>query len=107
MESKYKIINKLLETIENITTKAVQPKPLSMPQLHSEDDSNDTNESKRKEIKPPEIKNTSNKQKDSHREMNNLNLEKPNPIEKGLNDVKLKKEKNVIILKATFKVILL
>ena len=39
--------------------------------------------------------------------MNNLNLGKPNPTEKGLNDVKLKKEKDVIILKASFKVIML
>ena len=40
-----KIINKLLETIENISNKAVQPYPLPIPQLHLEDD---TNKSERK-----------------------------------------------------------
>ena len=38
--------------------------------------------------------------------MNNLNLGKTNSIEKQLNDV-TKKEKNIISLKTTFKLILL
>ena len=33
LESKNKIINKFLETIENITSKAVQPNSLPIPQL--------------------------------------------------------------------------
>ena len=39
----------------------------------------------------PEINNTSNNQKDSQQEMNNLNLGKTNSMEKQLNDVKIKK----------------
>ena len=39
----------------------------------------------------PVINNTSNNQKDSQQEMNNLNLGKTNSIEKELNDVKIKK----------------
>ena len=54
----------------------------------------DTNESERKEIIVPEIKNTSNNQKDSQQEMNNLNLQKTNSIEKQLNDVKIKNREN-------------
>ena len=58
-------INKLLETIENIGNKAVQPNPRSIPKRHLEDESNDTNESERKWIIVPEINNTSNNQKNS------------------------------------------
>ena len=85
----------------------MQLNPLPIPQLHVENDSNDTNETERKESKVPEINNTSNNQKDSEQEINNLNLEKTNSIEKQLNDVKIKKGKNIIGLKTTFKVILL
>ena len=91
LESKNNIINKLLETIENIGNKAVQPNPLPIPKRHLEDNSNDTNESERKEIIVPEINNTNNNQKDSQQEMNNLNLGNTNSIEKQLNDVKIKK----------------
>ena len=49
------------------------------------------NESERKEIIVPEINNTSNNQKDSQQEMNNLNLGKNNSIEKQLNEVKIEK----------------
>ena len=91
MESKNNIINKSLETIENIANKTVQPKPLPIPKRHLEDNSNDTNESERKEIIVPEINNTNNNQKDSQQEMNNLNLGNTNSIEKQLNDVKIKK----------------
>ena len=38
-ESKNKVINKLLETIENIGNKAVQCNPLPIPRFHLEDDS--------------------------------------------------------------------
>ena len=55
----------------------------------------------------PVINNTSNNQKDSQQEMNNLNLGKTNSIEKELNDVKIKKGKNIIALKTRFKVLLL
>ena len=72
-----------------------------------EDDSNDTNESERKEIIVLEINNISNNQKDFQQEMNNLNIGKTNSIEKQLNDVKIKKGKNIISLKTTFNVILL
>ena len=65
LESKNNIINKLLETIENISNKAVQPNPLPILKRHLEDNSNDTNKSKRKEMIVPEINNTSNNQKDS------------------------------------------
>ena len=78
LEFKNKIINKLLETIENIGNKAVQPNPLPITQHYLEDDSNDTNESERKKIRVPEINNTSNSQKDCQQEMNNLNLGKTN-----------------------------
>ena len=74
---------------------------------HLEDDTNDTNESERKEIIVPQINNTSNNQKDCRKEMNNLNIGKTNSIEKQLNDVKIKKGKNIISLKTTFNVILL
>ena len=74
LEFKNNIINKLLETIENIGKKEVQPNPLSVSKRHLEDNSNDTNESERKEIIVPEINNTNNNQKDSQQEMNNLNL---------------------------------
>ena len=83
MESKSKIINKLLEMIENISNKAVKLNLLPVPQLHLEDESNNTNESERKEIKVPEINNTSNNQKDSQQKMNSLNLGKTNSIEKN------------------------
>ena len=63
LESKNNI-NKLLEAIENIGNKAVQPNPLPIPKRHLEDNSNDTNES---EIIVPEINNTNNSQKDSAR----------------------------------------
>ena len=106
LESKNNIINKLLETIENIGNKAVQPNPLPIPKRHLEDNSNDTNESERKEIIVPEINNTNNNQKDSQQEMNNLNPGNTNSIEKQLNDLK-KKGKNIIGLKTTFKVMLL
>ena len=69
--------------IENISNKAVKLNPLPVPQLHLEDESNDTNESERKEIKVPEINNTSNNQKDSQQKMNSLNLGKTNSIEKN------------------------
>ena len=39
--------------------------------------------------------------------MNNLNLGKTNFIENQMNDMKIKKEKNISGLKTTFKVILL
>ena len=107
LESKNKIINNLLEIIENISNKAVQPNPLPISQLHLEDGSNDMNESDRKEIKAPEINNTSNNQKDSPKEMNNLNPGKTNSTEKQLNKVKTKNLKNIIVLKITFKVMLL
>ena len=58
-------------------------------------------------MKVPEINNTSNNQKGSQREMNNLNLGKTNFIENQMNDMKIKKEKNISGLKTTFKVILL
>ena len=74
---------------------------------HLEDDTNDTNESERKEIIVPQINNTSNNQKDCRQEMNYLNIGKTNSIEKQLNDVKIKKGKNIISLKTTFNVILL
>ena len=64
LESKNNI-NKLLETIENIGNKAVQPNPLSIPKRHLEDESNHTSESERKWIIVPEINNTSNNQKNS------------------------------------------
>ena len=88
LESKNNIINKLLETIENIGNKAVQPNLLPIPKRHLEDNSNDTNESERKEIIVPEINNANNNQKDSQQEMDNLNLRNTNLIEKQLNDVK-------------------
>ena len=76
-------------------------------QNHLEDESNDTNESERKWIIVPEINNTSNNQKNSQKEMNNLNIEKTKSIKKQLNDLKIKKEKNIIGLKRTFKIIVL
>ena len=91
LESKNNIINKLLEAIENIGNKALQPNPLPIPKRHLEDDSNDTNKSERKEMIVPEINNASNNQKDSQQEINNLNLGKTNSIEKQLNDEKIKK----------------
>ena len=78
LEFKNKIINKFLETIENIGNKAVQPNPLPIIQHYLEDDSNDTNESERKKIRVPEVNNTSNNQKGSQQEMNNLKLVKTN-----------------------------
>ena len=107
LESKNKIINKLLETTENIGNKAVQPNPLAIPRHHLEDNSSYTNESERKEIIVTEINNTNNNQKESQQEMNNLYLGITNSIEKQLNDVKIKKGKNIIGLKTTFKVMLL
>ena len=83
MESKSKLINKLLERIETISNKAVKLNLLPVPQLHLEDESNNTNESERKEIKVPKINNTSNNQKDSQQKMNSLNLGKTNSIEKN------------------------
>ena len=65
LESKDNIINKLLETIENIDNKAVQPNPLPILKHHLEDDPNDRNKSERKEMIVPEINNISNNQKDS------------------------------------------
>ena len=106
LESKNNIINKLLETIENIGNKAVQPNPLPIPKRHLEDNSNDTNESERKEIIVTEINNTNNNQKDSQQETNNLYLGITNSIEKQMNDVKIKKGKNIIGLKTTLKVML-
>ena len=54
------------------------------------------------------INNTSNNQRDSQQEMNNLNLGKTKSIEKQMNNVKMKKkDRNIIILKTTFNVILL
>ena len=50
LESKNNIINMLLETIENIGNKSIQPNPLPIPKRHVEDGSNDTNESEREEI---------------------------------------------------------
>ena len=102
LESKNQIINKLVETIENISNKAVQPNPLPIPQLYFEDGSNDMNESERGGIKVPETNNTSNNQKHSQQEMNNLNVGKTNSIEQQPNDEKIKKEKNIIGLKTTF-----
>ena len=80
---------------------------MPIPKRHLEDNSNDINESERNVIIVPEINNTSNNQQDSQQEMNNLNLGKSNSIEKQLNDVKIKKGKNIIGLKTTFRVILL
>ena len=91
LESKSNIINKLLETTENIGNKAVQPNPLPIPKSHLEYDSNDRNEFERKEIIVPEINNSNNNQKDSQQEMNNLNLGNTNSVEKQLIDVKIKK----------------
>ena len=65
LESKNNIINKLLETIENIGNKAVQLNPLPIPKRYLEDHSNDLNKPERKEMIVPEINNTSNNQKDS------------------------------------------
>ena len=92
LESKKKnIINKLLETIQNLGNKAVQLNPLPIPKHHLEDDTKDTNESEGKEIVVPEINNTSKNQKDSQQEKNNLSLWKTNSTEKQLNDVRIKK----------------
>ena len=41
LESKNNIINKLLEAIENIGNKTVQPNPLPIPKRHLEDNSNE------------------------------------------------------------------
>ena len=46
LESKNNI-KKLLETIENIGNKAVQPNSLPIPKRHPEDNSNDSNKSER------------------------------------------------------------
>ena len=78
LESKNNIINKLLETIENIGNKVVQPNPLPIPKRHL-DNSNDANESERKEI-ATEINNTNSTEKDSQQEMNNLNLGNTNSM---------------------------
>ena len=107
LEFKSNIINKLLETIENIGNKAEQRDPLWIPKRHLEDDSNDTNKSERKETIAPEIYNTSNNQIDSQQEMDNLNLGKTNSIEKQLNNVKIKKREEYYRSKKNFKVILL
>ena len=107
LESKNNIINKLLETMENIANKAVQANPMPIPKRHLEENSNDTSESERKEIIKPEINNINNNLKESQEEMNNLIFENTNSIEKQLNDVKIKKGKNIIGLKTTFKVMLL
>ena len=56
-----------------------------------EDNSNDTNESERKETIVTEINKTNNNQKDFQQEMNNLYLGITNSIEKQLKDVKIKK----------------
>ena len=64
---------------------------LPIPKRHLENNSNDTNESERKEIIVPEINNTNNNQKDSQQEMNNLNLGNTNSTEKQLNNAKIKK----------------
>ena len=80
---------------------------MPIPKRHLEDNSNDINESERKVIIVSEINNTSNNQQDSQQEMNKLNLGKSNSLEKQLNDVKIKKGKNIIGLKTTFRVILL
>ena len=74
LESKNNIINNLVEAMENISSKAVQPNPLSIPERPLEDKLNYTNESERKEIIVPEIINTNNSQKLSQQEMNNFNL---------------------------------
>ena len=74
LESKNNIINNLVEAMENISSKAVQPNPLSFPERPLEDKLNYTNESERKEIIVPEIINTNNSQKLSQQEMNNFNL---------------------------------
>ena len=76
LESKNQIMIKLLETIKNISNKAVKSNPLSIPQLHFEDDSDNTREYEKEEIKVPEINNTSNNREGSQQEMNNLNLGK-------------------------------
>ena len=49
-ELKYKtqIINKLTETIENIINKSVQPNPQVIPEFYFENESNETNESDRR-----------------------------------------------------------
>ena len=44
------------------------------------------------------INNTSNNQRDSQQEMNNLNLGKTKSIEKQMNNVKMKKKKTGISL---------
>ena len=66
LESKNQIISKLLETIENNSNKAGQPNPQPIPHFHFEEYSNDKNESKREDIKVPEMKSTSNDQQDFH-----------------------------------------
>ena len=48
LEFKNNIINKLLETIENIGNKAVQPNPLPILKHRLEDNSNDTHKPERK-----------------------------------------------------------
>ena len=96
LESKNSIINKLLETIENIGNKAVQPNPLPIPKRHLEDTSNDTSESDRKD-----------NQEDSQQEMNNLNLGNSNSIKNNWTMRKGKKGKNIISIKTTFEVMLL
>ena len=63
MESKDQIINKLLETIENISNKAVQANAQPIPQFLFEDDSNDTNKSEREKINTLQINSTSNDQR--------------------------------------------
>ena len=74
LEFKNNIINMLVETMENISSKAVQPNPLPILERPLEAKSNYTNKSEGKEIIGPEIINTNNSQQDSRQEMNNLNL---------------------------------
>ena len=73
-----------------------------MPQFHFEDDSDDTNESEREEIKALEMNSTSNDQKDSHEEMDNWNLEKTDSIEKRLSDVKIRKREKYYWFQSNF-----
>ena len=68
--------------MKNIGNKEIQPNPLPIPKRHLEDNSNNTNESERKEIIVPEINNTNNNQKDSQQEMYNLNLGNTNSLQK-------------------------
>ena len=93
LESKNQVINKLLETIENIRNKA-----FNLTHCQSRNLTLKTTQMIQMNLR---------EKRDSQQEINNFSLGKTDSIEKQLSDVKIKKEKNIIDLKATFKVILL